>query len=200
MDEELDSPQWLHRGNIYGAGSGISKYKFDFNNDQDYKDTVVIGGRNYVEEDFSTVEEDFSTSAGSVTRFTQVDVNGGIIHRNVYGGGSMAAVGAPPIPPTRTNTPDKKGDTTEGHGPGWQSTCTVNIAGTIGTPTDYVTHYGGDVYGASRGISEESDFGSVIWTRVIVWDGAKIMGNVFGGGDAGMVKRDTEVRIGDKKP
>ena len=193
MDEELESPQWLHRGNIYGAGSGISKYKFDFNNDQDYKDTVVIGGRNYV-------EEDFSTSAGSVTRFTQVDVNGGIIHRNVYGGGSMAAVGAPPIPPTRTNTPDKKGDTTEGHGPGWQSTCTVNIAGTIGTPTDYVTHYGGDVYGASRGISEESDFGSVIWTRVIVWDGAKIMGNVFGGGDAGMVKRDTEVRIGDKKP
>ena len=191
MNEELDNPQWLHRGNVYGAGSGISRYQFDFNNDQDFKDSVVIGGRKYI-------EEDYSTSAGSVTRFTQVDVNGGIIHRNVYGGGSMAAVGAPPIPPTRKDTPDKLGDTTEGHGPGWQSTCTVNIAGAVGTPSDYVTRYGGSVYGASRGISEESDFGSVIWTRVIVWDGAKIMGNVFGGGDAGMVKRDTEVRIGEK--
>ena len=67
--------------------------------------------------------------------------------------------------------PDKKYDTTQGHGAGWQSQCTVNIGGGpstvyIGTPTDYQKHYGGEVYGASRGISEQSELGSVIWTQV----------------------------------
>ena len=184
---DLDSPQWLHRGNVYGAGSGISKYKYDFNYDGDTDDTVTY-------HDKSTKEEDYSTSAGSVTRFTQVDINGGIIHRNVYGGGSLASVGPPTIPPTRTDLADKKGDTT--HGQGWQSQCTVNIAGTIGTPTDYQKHYGGEVYGASRGLSAESTLGAVVWTNVNVKNGANIQGNVFGGGDNGMVKKDTDVQIG----
>ena len=34
----LDDPQWMHRGNIYGGGSGITKYKYDFNYDGDTED------------------------------------------------------------------------------------------------------------------------------------------------------------------
>ena len=31
--DNLDSPQWMHRGNVYGGGSGITKYKFDYDGD-----------------------------------------------------------------------------------------------------------------------------------------------------------------------
>ena len=191
---DLDDPQWLHRGNIYGAGSGISEYEFDFDNNGSIEGSVTIGDKAYP-------EKDYSTSAGSVTRFTEVNVLGGTIHRNVYGGGSMGGVGAPKI--TQGDDQYKKGDSAEGHGEGKQSQCTVNIGGgtgvvTIGTPIDYQAHYGGEVYGASRGLSAESPLGSVVWTKVLVKDGAYIQGNVFGGGDAGMVKKDTDVQIGEK--
>ena len=145
-----------------------------------------------------TKEIDYSTSAGSVTRFTKVEVNGGTIHRNVYGGGSLATVGPPTIPPTRPDLADKKDVPTGTHGAGWQSICEVIIRGMIGTPDDYQSHYGGEVYGASRGEAKLGDtFGNVVWTLVKVLNGANILGNVFGGGDAGMVKKDTDVRIGE---
>ena len=183
---DLDDDQWLHRGNVYGAGSGISKYTSTLQYVDSYPESDKIP------------ETDYSTSAGSVTRFTQVDVNGGTIHRNVYGGGSLASVGPPPIPSTRTDLADKKDDTT--HGPGWQSQNTVNISGIIGTPTDYQAHYGGEVYGASRGLSSDNtQIATSVWTKVHIKEGADVQGNVFGGGDAGMVKKDSEVIIGKKK-
>ena len=196
--DNIDSPLWLHRGNIYGAGSGITEYEFDFNNDGDKIDTeVVIGTRKYD-------EKGFSTSSGSVTRFTEVNVLGGTIHRNVYGGGSMGSVGAPNM--GQTYDPYRKGDTATGHGPGRQSQNTVNIGGgtsvvTIGTPTNYNKTYGGEVYGACRGMStlEPNQFANSVWTLVNIFDKATIMGNVYGGGDSGIVKKDAEVRIGDKK-
>jgi hypothetical protein len=42
-------------------------------------------------------------------------------------------------------------------------------------------------------------FGVSFWTKVFIKNGAYIKGNVFGGGDAGAVMKDTEVYIGDKK-
>ena len=183
-----DNPQWLHRGNVYGAGSGIGEYEYDFNYDGDTDDTNEKGN---------------STSGGSVTRFTQVDIHGGTIHRNVYGGGSLSSIG--PLKINQADEPYKKGDTTDGHGPGLQSQCTVTIGGgagpvTIGTPTDYQEHYGGEVYGASRGdLSIGENFGVTVWTQVFIKNGAHILGNVFGGGDNGKVKKDAEVFIGEKK-
>ena len=199
--DDLDDPMWMHRGNIYGGGSGISEYKFHFNyTDDDYDDTVVIDGREYK-------ETDYSTSAGSVTRFTDVNVMGGIIHRNVYGGGSMGSVGAPTLPPSRADLPDKKGDTTPGHGVGWQSQNTVNIGGgttvvTIGTPTGYNKTYGGEVYGACRGMSilDPNQYANSVWTKVNIFDKSTIRGNVYGGGDSGIVKKDSEVKIGGDRP
>jgi hypothetical protein len=201
----LDDSQWLHRGNIYGGGSGITKYKFDL--DGDGKTDTNDGSLSYNGKPFK--EEDYSTSSGSVTRFTEVNILGGIIHRNVYGGGSMGPVGAPDM--GQGYVPYKKGDTADGHGAGKQSQNTVIIGGgtsvvTIGTPYDsvkgwtYNKLYGGEVYGACRGLStleHPEEFSTSIWTQVIVKNGATIMGNVYGGGDNGMVKKDTDVKIGE---
>ena len=206
----LDDSQWLHRGNIYGGGSGITKYKFDL--DGDGKTNTNDGSLSYNGKPFK--EEDYSTSSGSVTRFTEVNVLGGTIHRNVYGGGSNGSIGAPDM--GQTYLPYKPGQADiEGkpaNGPGRQSINTVNIGGgatvvTIGTPFDttkgwtYNKTYGGEVYGACRGMSEldSNQYANSIWTQVNIFDKATIMGNVYGGGDNGIVKKDSEVRIGDTK-
>jgi hypothetical protein len=122
----------------------------------------------------------------------------------------MGSVGAPDM--GQGYLPYKKGDTAEGHGEGKQSQNTVNIGGgasvvTIGTPFDatkgwsYDKTYGGEVYGACRGDAtlDAEQFGTSIWTQVLIKNGANILGNVFGGGDAGKVKRDAEVIIGEPK-
>ena len=85
-----------------------------------------------------------------------------------------------------------------------QSTNSVAISGTVGAITGYNEMYGGEVYGGSRGepLNHESDpnfaeFATSVWTQVHIKNGARIMGNVFGGGDAGKVKKDTDVLVGD---
>ena len=127
---------------------------------------------------------------------------GGTIHRNVYGGGSMGSVGAPKI--GQDYDPYKK-DLTNTSTLGKQSQNTVTIGGGtgvayIGTPTNYNKKYGGDVYGACRGMStlDENQFANSVWTLVKILDGADIKGNVYGGGDSGIVKKDTDVQIGDQ--
>jgi len=196
ITEDLDNLQWLARGNVYGAGSGIGKYKYDINYDGDFGDVVNYTTPGTNPRTSTLKEEDYSTSAGSVTRFTTVNINGGIIHRNVYGGGSLSTVGAPKIPVTRTDDPDRKG-ATGSRGVGYESLNRVNIAGTVGTPTDYQAHYGGEVYGASRGNAELGEaFSNTVWTEVNIKNGADVKGNVFGGGDSGPVNQDTEVNVG----
>ena len=190
----LDDPQWLHRGNIYGGGSGISEYTSTLK----YADNFT-GER--------VADTGYSNSSGSVTRFTEVNVMGGIIHRNVYGGGSMGSVGAPKIEETQGDLSKK--DLTNPATLGKQSQNTVNIGGgatvvTIGTPFDttkgwtYNKTYGGEVYGACRGMStlDPEQFANSVWTKVNIFDKATIMGNVYGGGDNGIVKKDSEVIIG----
>ena len=184
---DLDNPQWMHRGNVYGGGSGISEYT-----------STLVYKAGYPEGD-KIPTTGISTSAGSVTRFTEVNMLGGTIHRNVYGGGSMGGVGAPKIPTDRPDDLLKRNDN-DATSKGKQSQCTVTIGGagyvTIGTPDEYKVHYGGEVYGASRGLSAESPLGSVVWTQIKVKNGANIQGNVYGGGDAGKVIKDTDVQIG----
>jgi len=179
------NPQWLHRGNVYGGGSGITKYQYDFNYD------------GVIEEN----EQDFSESSGSVTRFSEVDIKGGIVHRNVYGGGSLGSVGAPnigqgydPYKPGQADIPGKPVN-----GPGRQSLNLLSIGGQIGTIVNSRAHYGGDVFGAGRGNAslDPTKFGTSVWTNVNIVNGATIFGNVFGGGDAGAVKKDAEVMIGE---
>ena len=205
QDKELDNEQWLFRGNVFGGGSGVNKYKFDFDGDDEYTSTVMYGPTEATK--VETKEEDYSNSSGSVTRFTEVNILGGTIHRNVYGGGSMGSVGAPKILETQGDLSKK--DLTNTATLGKQSQNTVNIGGgatvvTIGTPFDttkgwtYNKTYGGEVYGACRGKSDldPEQFSTSIWTQVNIKDKATIMGNVYGGGDNGIVKKDTDVKIG----
>ena len=189
--DNLDDPQWVNRGNIYGGGSGITEYHADI-------EKMYAAG--YTGDKIAA--SGYSTSSGSVTRFTEVNILGGIIHRNVYGGGSMGAVGAPNMgqlydlyKPGQANIAD-----IPENGPGRQSMNLVNIRGTVGTPEDYKVFYGGEVYGASRGLPSlnANQFSTSIWTQVNVLNGAKIMGSVFGGGDSGLVKKDADVIIGDE--
>ena len=185
------NPQWLHRGNVYGGGSGITMYSADI-------EKMYAAG--YTGDKIPASY--YSTSSGSVTRFTEVNVLGGIVHRNVYGGGSLGSVGAPnmgqtydPYKPGQANIPEKPEN-----GPGRQSLNIVNISGQIGTVVNSRAHYGGDVFGAGRGNPslDAEQFGTSIWTQVNILNGATIFGNVFGGGDAGVVKKNAEVVIGDE--
>ena len=178
----LDDMNWLNRGNVYGAGSGIGTY--DSNN---------------MDENNKPIQK-HSSSSGSITRSTNVTVNsgitgktGGVIYRNVYGGGSLASVGPPLIGTTECATKE-------------QSLCSVTIDGAVGSTDEsiFVKEYGGEVYGASRGETLDptlynnfADFASVIWTKVLVKKNAVIMGNVFGGGDDGIVRKDSEVIVGE---
>ena len=161
VDGSTADYQRYHRGNVYGSGSGLGMW-----------DTVHHG-----------------MSSGSVTRNTTVDINGGTIYNNVYGGGALSSVGPPKLDPEK----DYAAST-------W-SKCVVNInGGTIGDPTVYNTYkYGGCVYGASRGndfAAGEStkDFATVLWTDVNI-TGGTIAGNVYGGGATGDVKCNTDVSM-----
>ena len=136
-----------------------------------------------------------------MTRFAEVNILGGTVHRNVYGGGSLGSVGAPkidqdydPYKPGQADIPAKPAN-----GPGRQSLNLLNIRGQIGTIISSRSQYGGDVFGAGRGNPSLNveEFGTSIWTRVNILNGATIFGNVFGGGDAGAVKKDAEVMIGE---
>ena len=187
--EDVNNIQWLARGNVYGAGSGIGKYKYDFDYDGKYESTVTYNGR-------ETKEEDYSTSAGSVTRFTKVDIQGGTIHRNVYGGGSLSSIGAPKIPATRTDNPIVRNDS-ETETKGKQTLNEVIISGgQIGDATSRAADYGGQVFGGSRGDASlnSSTFSTSMFTKLNM-AGGKVLGSMFGGGEVGIVKGSVNVDV-----
>ena len=194
----LNDIQWLARGNVYGSGSGIGKYKYDFDYDGNYTSTVDYNnGRSVV----STKEEDYSTSAGSVTRFTTVDIQGGTIHRNVYGGGSLSSVGAPKI--GQSYDPYHPDDSEHSSEVGKQSLNKVTVSGgQIGDADCLTSGYGGGVNGGSRGamafensLANPASFANSVFTDVTISGNADVKRNVFGGGEAGLVKHDTEVKM-----
>ena len=127
--------------------------------------------------------EHHNPMAGVVRGTTTITVNGGHILRNVYGGGSMGSVG--------TYTYDANGlPTTCAAGTG---NATINInGGIIGlSGTDY-----GHVFGGPRGDLNETEFSaSVRETSVNINTGADVLGSVFGGGEAGIVKESVVVNM-----
>ena len=206
----LTDAQWLHRGNVYGGGSGISMYEFDgdgdgitytdANGNKEYDEgetrdsyTVTYGGKEYTSYDIG-----YSSAAGSVTRNTEVEIKGGTIYRNIYGGGSLACV----VPPLYAMTAPPYTDAA--HGKASLSTLKVS-GGTIGTSADNALGYGGDVFGAGRGMShpeiQPTYFAITTGTEVSILpntDPAKypvIYGNVYGGGELGRVVQDTKVYL-----
>ena len=172
VGDDLTSYQWRGRGSVYGAGAGVGQY------------TDGSGSH-------------YSRSAGSVTQFTTVTINGGTIHQNVYGGGPLSSVGPPAM--EQATVPDTT-----------YSLAKVNIYSAIGdedvvkaTETNPATQggrYGGSVFGAGRGIfngpSPEYDaFATTMFSEVNLYDGASVPGDVYGGGQLGQVKNDTKVNM-----
>ena len=202
---DVNNQQWLHRGNVYGAGSGIGQYEFDGDGDgKTWTDANNNSKYDFGEEDsFNTSygpikERGYSSSAGSVTRNSRVDIKGGTIHRNVYGGGSLASV----IPNGMAMGTSPYNDATHGK----MSVNTVNISGgKIGSATDYRFKYGGNIFGASRGSEDAgitpSYFALSTGTQVNILpnetpaNSPQIAGNVYGGGEMGMVKLNTNVQL-----
>ena len=155
-------------GNIYGAGCGTDTFWRDDN------------GNGEVDEGESGHH---NPMAGIVRGVTIININGGHVLRNVYGGGSMGSVG--------TYTYDENGlPTTCAAGTG---KATINInGGIIGLAgTDY-----GYVFGGPRGDLSETEFSaSVRETSVNINTGANVLGSVFGGGEAGIVKESVVVNM-----
>ena len=196
---DLNNLQWEQRGNVFGAGSGFGLYSFDYNhNGKTYTDTNGNGRYDDGEpidtyEYGGTTYYDMGVSylAGCVARYSEVNIKGGIIHRNVYGGGSVAGTGEPKFG-YQTYEPYKKGDPDHGQGTQSQSTVTVS-GGTIGE-----SGYGGNVFGASRGnetlLEVDERLTTTIWAKVNILGGT-IWSDVYGGGELGTVKQDTEVNL-----
>ena len=139
-------------GHVFGAGSGIGTYS-------DNKKSLC------------------SNSSGSVTCTTWVELNGGSIHGNIWGGGAMASVGPPKIAQDK-NEQHVPSDSHES-----VSYTRVDVKG---------GSVGGNVYGASRGPSDaflaarftaygieydETKFATDIWSDVSV-SGGTIGNNV----------------------
>ena len=167
----------IYRGNVYGGGRGIDM----------------------------TPSGDYSITAGKVAGNTKVNVTGGNIYRNVYGGGSLASVGDP------NETADTDGNYKTG-------LATVNITGgQIGTDgaasaNDYTStsttpirehrRENGFVFGSGRGMAAGSvgnktlvDMAYVKNTLVTIAGEANVTGSVFGGGENGHVRKDTKVYV-----
>ena len=154
----------LYRGNVYGGGRGIDK-------DGEY----------------------YSLTAGRVYGDTYVEVSGGKIYHDVFGGGSLASVGNETIDDTtgEISYGDESGETE------------IHIKGGIIGYSSDATKQGfncGFVYGGCRGLSapSNSDIVKMAYvhdTKVYIEPGADIKGSVFGGGANGHVKNDTYVEI-----
>ncbi len=155
----------VYRGNVYGGGRGVER----------------------------DASGNLSATAGRVYGNTNVNVNGGKVYHNVYGGGSLASVG----------TFDTDHHYTDGTG---KATVTID-GGAIGmSPTDAASvsgatqwHSGlnsGQVYGSGRGEAgaEFSNFAFVNETEVNV-EGGTMYGAVFGGGANGHVQTETNVNV-----
>ena len=169
MQEDVNTPILVYRGNVYGGGRGI---------------------------DHTTQTNALSYTAGVVERNTNVIIEGGTIRHNVYGGGSLARVGDP------NETPQADGHFLTGHAnvtiSGGQIGMSeeavnklYNVAGNL-----YSGHNNGQVYGSGRGVAGAiyAQLAYVKYSHVNISGGAAF-GSVFGGGENGHVRKDTEVNI-----
>ena len=183
-----------YHGNVYGAGRGID------NTGQG------VGG--------------YSWTAGRVNWSATVNISGGHIYRNVYGGGNLASVGRVKrdenynlvlLPNGDMNPLDRKdrpmynndGSLNGQFDPalltGWAH---VNITGgTIGSDAD-IDDFHGNVFGSSHGMAGE-DFKNLAYVHnaeVKVSEAGSenptlIKGSVFGGGEDGHVTLNTKVTV-----
>ncbi len=178
-DIEYEGARYPSRGNVYGSGCGTDTYK----------KTVSEVEKTY-----------FDFNAGIVRGNTTVQIDGGHVVHNVYGGGAMGSVG--------TFTLDENGKPTSCAAN--TGTCTVTVSGgQIGVAGAKMAGYGkggpddyGHVFGAGRGEMHDpvqypnletcAYFNKAILT---ISGSAFLTGSAYGGSESGHVLGDTEVTI-----
>ncbi len=173
-----------YAGNVYGGGRGV-----------DHTNAYTYG---------------ISPTAGKVNVETKVNVTGGRIYRNVYGGGSMASVGEVvkdsngntlyyyynEVEETSTTNPDATGVPTDSYLKPMTGTGKASVeisGGEIGIDGDENGH----VFGSARGLSgpQYRHLSYAGETYVTITENAKIHGSVFGSGEDGHVLTNTHVLV-----
>ena len=182
--------RYPYRGNVYGGGCGT--------------DTFDRG-----EGDDKKTYYDFN--AGIVLGNTRIDIDGGHIVHNVYGGGAMGSVGTYTLadeayhaehPEVPVGMPLSCAENT--------GLCTINITGgKIGMTNATMQGHGtdgpddfGHVFGAGRGYSKDPNLYPNIEsyaffnnTQLTISDKALVCGSVYGGSESGHVLHNTNVEI-----
>ena len=159
---ELDPCDDVYHGNVYGGGRGIDTYE-----DPENPGTYL-----------------HSHTAGWVQGNTNVNMVGGNIIRNVYGGGNLASVGEADEPDPEPGQDYRTG----------LASVTI-IGGTVGTIHEDENF--GNVFGSGHGGvgGEYVDLAFVKNTHVTIGKTARVYGSVFGGGEDGHVRKNTLVDI-----
>ncbi len=185
-DISYSGARYPNRGNVYGSGCGT--------------DTYTANSKTF-----------FDFNAGIVRGNTTVDIKGGHVVHNVYGGGAMGSVGTytfadadyhtahPEVP---VGMPISCAANT--------GTCIINITGgKIGMTNATMTGHGNDgpddfghVFGAGRGYSKDPNVYPNIETcaffnntNVTIDGTALVCGSVYGGSESGHVLNNTNVTI-----
>ena len=171
--------RYPYRGNVYGGGCGTDTF---YRGEGDNKKTY------------------YNFNAGIVLGNTQIDIYGGHIVHNVYGGGAMGTVG--------TYTFDANGKPVSCAAN--TGNCTINITGgKIGMTNATMTGHGNDgpddfghVFGAGRGYSKDPNVYPNIEscaffnnTDLTIGGTALVCGSVYGGSESGHVMNKTNVTI-----
>ena len=164
----------IYRGNVYGGGRGIDTYN-----------------------DGTT--DHYSITAGKVSGHTNVSITGGQIFRNVYGGGSLASVGDPDEDTGGQATVSITGGQIGTDGGYFNSGNYTPSGETVAKPFNHLLE-NGHVFGSGRGVAggPDSDFIRLAYvknTYVTIGGTAYVTGSVFGSGENGHVRQNTNVTV-----
>ena len=185
-DVTYSGAAYPYRGNVYGGGCGTDTYGIDHDNDESTPNKIY-----------------FNSIAGVVWGDATVNVTGGHVVHNVYGGGAMGSVGKFAREASDDNNmPGKVTGLTSG------GTCTVTISGgTVGNVGATMTATGGPddfghVFGGGRGevhdLADYPNLERVVYvnnTSVTISNTAFVTGSVYGGSESGHVLGNTSVAI-----
>jgi hypothetical protein len=187
-DTQIDGgAAYAYRGNVYGGGCGTDTYTVKENAGTESEKTYTY----------------FNRLAGIVRGNTEVNITGGHVVHNVYGGGAMGSVGVFTREASdNIHVPGKITGITSG------GKCTVTVSGGIvgntgakminetGGPDDF-----GHVFGGARGevhdLADYPNLERVVYvdnTEVTISDGL-VTGSVYGGSESGHVRGNTNVTV-----
>lgn len=145
-------------GNVYGSGCGTDPYTIG-DDPTEYHNPV----------------------AGIVRGTTTININGGHVIRDVFGGGALGSVGSAGSVTANTNVTDA-------------GKATININGGVIGSEDDSSH--GRVFGGPRGsLAETTYYANVRESLVNINAGSLVRGSVFGGGEAGIIREGVIVNM-----